>query len=181
MSGKQFCWNWMKVHRTVPHLADQCRWNNAFSRQDKDAAFLRDVTYLNEQPEFCVMDVTRRHLHGKEGLYCRVYGTAATLRAQLSQHGREVAMNQFTPKCFGISTVSMLRDHFEHFENTKSDTFDLLIDIANNRAETTSNSSQMTRFEKGNYDKEAGGKKSLNARSIEQGLLVKSLRLLSTS
>ena len=100
------------------------------------------------------MEVNRRHLHGKDGIYCRIYGQADTLRAQLMQHGRESSLSQMSHKSFGISSVTMMRDGPALFDSNREAVFDFLISIANMQHETTSNPARMTRFERVNHDKE---------------------------
>ena len=80
MSVRQFTWTWAKLSVVVAHLADQTRFNNAYSGPDKEEAYVRDVEYYNGHPVFSSMEVNRRHLHGKDGIYSRTYGQANTLR-----------------------------------------------------------------------------------------------------
>ena len=154
MSIRQFTWTWAKVSVVVAHLADQSQFNNAYSGQDKEEAYVRDIEYYNGHPVFSSMEVTRRHLHGKDGIYCRIYGHADTLRAQLMQNGREISLGQMNHKCFGISSVTMMRDGPAIFDSNKEEVFDFLISMSNMQHETTSNPARMTRFERVNHDKE---------------------------
>lgn len=108
MSVRQFTWIWAKLSVVVAHLADQTRFNNAYSGQDKEEAYVRDVEFYNGHPVFSSMEVNRRHLHGKDGIYSRIYGQADTLMAQLMQNGREMSISQLTHTCFGISSVTMI-------------------------------------------------------------------------
>ena len=153
MADLQFNWNWPKVEVAVNHVADQARFNCAFSGQDADQAYERDIKYYNGHPTFSKMEVTKRHLHGKEGLYAKLYGTAEALRSQLVQKGRDAALILLTPKSVGVSAATMIRDGVEYYVSSRHSVFDLLLMIANNQLETTSDPERMTRYERLNYDK----------------------------
>ena len=70
------------------------------------------------------------------------------------QNGRQMSISQLSDKCFGISSVTMIRDGPAHFDSNKEEVFDFLISMANMQHETTSNPARMTRFERVNHDKE---------------------------
>ena len=152
--GRQFVWNWAMIHFVVGNLEDQTRATNAFSGQNPDDAYAKDLLLLNSQSIFSQMAVTKRHLHGKKGVYALLFGLAESLRSQLIQNGREKALTFLTYKAMNISTASMIREGREFFVKTREDVFDQLINIANMQLENTTNPERMTRTERANYDKE---------------------------
>lgn len=109
MAARQFIWTWPKAVVVISHLADQQRFNSAFSGQNPDDAYNRDLDYYNGLSQFSDMEVTKRQLHGKDSIYTRIYGLADSLLSQLMKNGRDVAINLLDYKAFGISTASMLR------------------------------------------------------------------------
>jgi hypothetical protein len=153
MSELQFNWNWPKIECTVEHVVDQTRFNCAYSGQDPDEAYERDIAYLNANHLFAKMCVTKRHLHGKDGLYVRLFGVALALSSQQCQKGRTAALEQLTPKSLGVSAATMIRDGPGHYLATRERVYDQLLIIANNQMETTSDPDRMTRYERANYDK----------------------------
>jgi hypothetical protein len=153
MSVRQFTWTWPKILVVIAHLADQTRYSSVFSGQNHEDAYSRDIAYYNNESAFSTMEISKRHLHGKDGIYSRIYGHAEALRSQLIANGRDSAIGQLTYKLLGISTVTMIRDGLEFFQSTKLTAFNQLIQIANEQLETTSDPSRMTRHERVNYDK----------------------------
>lgn len=121
--------------------------------QNPDQAYERDIRYYNGHPMFSKMEVTKRHLHGKEGLYTKLYGTAEALRSQLIQKGRDAALILLTPKSLGVSAATMIRDGSDYYIASRENVFDQLLVIANNQLETTSDPERMARYERTNYDK----------------------------
>jgi hypothetical protein len=59
--------------------------NNVFSGQNPENAILIDLAYYNSQYSFSrdEVEVTKRHIYGKDGCYNRIYGHAEVLRGQL--------------------------------------------------------------------------------------------------
>ena len=100
------------------------------------------------------MEVTKCHLHGKDGLYVKFYGMAESLMSQLVQKGRDAALLLSTPKSLGVSAATMIRDGADHYVSSRVSVFDQLLMIANNQLETTSDPERMTRSERLNYDEE---------------------------
>lgn len=64
------------IHFVVGNLEDQTRAKNAFSGQNPDDAYAKDLLLLNSQSTFSQMAVNKRHLHGKKGVYDLLYGLA---------------------------------------------------------------------------------------------------------
>jgi hypothetical protein len=89
MESRQFVWSLAKLVVVVKHLADQKRHNNAYSGQAREKAYEMDIAYYASCDEFTSANVTKRQLHGKEGLYDKIYGHAAALRSQLCELGKE--------------------------------------------------------------------------------------------
>ena len=110
MSELQFNWNWPKIEFGVDNIVDQTRFNCAFSGQDPDQANERDLRYYNSDQLFLKMEITKRHLHGKDGFYVRVNGVAEALRSQLVQNGRDAALLIMTPESLGVPAATMIRD-----------------------------------------------------------------------
>jgi hypothetical protein len=142
------------IYFVVGNLGDQTRATNAFSGQNPEDAYAKDLLLYNSQPIFATMAVTKRHLHGKKGIYALLFGIAASLRSQLIQNGREKALTFLTYKALNISTASMIREGRESFVKNREEVFDNFINIANNQLENTTNPERMTRTERAIYDKE---------------------------
>jgi hypothetical protein len=51
-----------------------------------------------QDQRFSNIKVTKKRLHGKDGLHVRLYGVADALRSQLVQKGPDAALLLVTPK-----------------------------------------------------------------------------------
>ena len=91
MENKNSSWTFDKLQIVVSHLADQQRFNCAFSGQNREAAYRTDLAFYNSDLAFANLPVTRRHLHGKDGIYSKIYGHAEALRSQTQQFVSEWA------------------------------------------------------------------------------------------
>ena len=99
--ARQFLWTLEKLLIIVNHLADQKRWKCAYTGQTKaivEAAYDADIKYYVSREEFESSSVTRRQLHGKDGLYEKIYGHAAALKSQLHEVGKDRALSQMNLK-----------------------------------------------------------------------------------
>ena len=94
MSVRQFTWTWAKLSVVVAHLADQSRFNNAFSGQDKEDAYVRDTDYYNGHPVFATMEVNRRHLHRKDGIIVEI----TVKQTRLGRNSCSMAGNRLSAK-----------------------------------------------------------------------------------
>ena len=68
------------------------------------------ITTLNTTDlamSFISANVTKRQLHGKDGLYERIYGHAAAMRSQMCELGKERTMVQMNLKTLVISQTSL--------------------------------------------------------------------------
>ena len=142
METKLFSWNFDKLHLVVSHLADQQRYNCAFSGQNREGAYEIDLEFYHSDPAFANLPVTRRHLHGKEGIYSRIYGHVEALRSQLQQFDRETAIQALNFKTLGLA---MSRSSAP--KNMKDEIFDSLISISKQQLEETDDIRRMTRSE----------------------------------
>lgn len=142
MESKLFSWNFEKLHLVISHLADQQRYNCAFSGQNREGAYEIDLDFYNSDTAFANLPVTRRHLHGKDGLYSRIYGHAEALRSQLQQFDRETAIQTLNFKTLGLA---MSRSSVP--KNLKDEIFDSLISISKQQLEETDDTNRMTRSE----------------------------------
>ena len=147
MEARQFVWNLDKLVVVAKHLADQRRYNCTYSGQARELAYESDIAYYSSCDEFASAAVTRRQLHGKDGLYERLYGHAAALRSQLCEVGRESTLDQLNLKTLGIpGTAQSKYDAFD-LTSSRQEIFDCLIEIANEQERVTANPAQMTQNE----------------------------------
>lgn len=144
MEPRQFVWNLSKLVVVVKHLADQKRHNCAFSGQNRDQAYESDIAYYSSCDEFTSAPVTRRQLHGKDGLYDKIYGHAAALRSQLCEVGKDRTEVQMSLKTMGISASSLSKYSSSDLSNSRREIFDCLISIATEQERTTENPVNMT-------------------------------------
>lgn len=147
MESRQFVWSLAKLVVVAKHLADQKRHNCAFSGQSRELAYSADIAYYASCDEFSSSSVTRRHLHGKDGIYERIYGHAAALRSQLCEMGREQTQVQMNLKTMGISATSLAKCSNLELSSSRREIFDCLISIANEQERVTENPSNMTHNE----------------------------------
>ena len=142
MESKNFSWTFDKLQVVVSHLADQQRYNCAFSGQNREGAYETDLAFYNSDPAFANLPVNHRHLHGKDGLYSKIYGHAEALRSQTQQFDRETAIQTMNLKTLGLamSRSSVPRNH-------KDEIFDSLMSISKQQLEKTDDPKRMTRFE----------------------------------
>ena len=147
MESKQFVWSLAKLVVVVKHLADQKRHNCAYSGQSREKSYESDITYYSSCDEFASANVTKRQLHGKDGLYDKIYGHAAALRSQLCEVGRERTQIQMSLKTMGISATSLSKCSNIELSSSRHEIFDGLISIANEQERTTENPANMTQNE----------------------------------
>ena len=132
MESRQFVWSLAKLVVVAKHLADQKRHNNAFSGQSRESAYSSDIAYYATCDEFSSASVTRRHLHGKDGIYEKIYGHAAALRSQLCEVGREQTLLQMNLNLqMSISAASLAKCSNLELLSSRREIFDCLISIAN--------------------------------------------------
>lgn len=147
MESRQFVWNLSKLVIVAKHLADQKRHNCAFSGQSREQAYESDIAYYSSCDEFASATVTRRQLHGKDGLYDRIYGHAAALRSQLCEVGKDRTEVQMSLKTMGISASSLSRCSSSELSTSRQEIFDCLISIAIEQERRPENSADMTQNE----------------------------------
>lgn len=147
MESRQFVWSLARLVIVVKNLADQKRFNCAFSGQTRDRAYDNDIEYYGSCDEFSSANVTKRQLHGKDGLYERIYGHAAAMRSQLCELGKERTMVQMNLKTLGISQTSLSKCSNLEMSTSRQQIFDCLIAIANEQERVTENPMQMTQNE----------------------------------
>lgn len=107
MESKQFVWSLAKLVVVVKHLADQKRYNCAYSSQSREKSYESDIAYYSSCDEFASANVTKCQLHGKDGLYDKIFGHAAALHSQLCEVGRGRTQIQMSLKTMGISATSL--------------------------------------------------------------------------
>ena len=56
MESKISSWNFEKLHLVVSHLADQKRYNCAFSGQNREGAYEIDLDFYNSDPASTMLD-----------------------------------------------------------------------------------------------------------------------------
>lgn len=142
MENKNSSWTFDKLQIVVSHLADQQRFNCAFSGQNREAAYRTDLAFYNSDLAFANLPVTRRHLHGKDGIYSKIYGHAEALRSQTQQFDRETALQTMNLKILGLAMSRSLVPR-----NLKDEIFDSLISISKQQLEETDDPMRMTRSE----------------------------------
>lgn len=147
MEARQFVWNLDKLVVVAKHLADQRRYNCAYSGQARELAYESDIAYYSSCDEFASAAVIRRQLHGKDGLYERMYGHAAALRSQLCEVGRERTLSQLNLKTLGISATAQSKYDAFNLTSSRQEIFDCLIEITNEQERVTENIAQMTQNE----------------------------------
>lgn len=147
MENRQFVWSLPKLLIVTKHLADQKRHNNAFSGQSRELAYSADIAYYASCDQFSSSGVTRRQLHGKDGIYERIYGHAAALRSQLCEVGREQTQVQMNLKTMGISASSLAKCSNLELSSSRREIFDCLISIADEQERVTENPANMTQNE----------------------------------
>ena len=103
MENKNFSLTFDKLQIVVSHLADQQRFNCAFSGQNREAAYETDLAFYNSDPAFANLPVIRRHLHSKDGINSKIYGHAEALRSQTQQFDRETALQTMNLKTLGLA------------------------------------------------------------------------------
>ena len=150
-------WNWDKLTVVAKHLADQRRYNCAYSGQTRELAYESDIAYYSSCDEFASAAVAKRQLHGKDGLYERFYQHAAALRSQHCEVGRERTLAQLNLKTLGISATAQSKCDAFKLTSLRQEIFDCLIEIANEQERATENPAHMTQNEltihrsEGNY------------------------------
>ena len=147
MESRQFVWNLAKLVVVVKHLADQKRHNCAYSGQSRDKSYELDIAYYSSCDEFASGNVTKRQLHGKDGLYDKIYGHAAALRSQLCEVGKDRTQIQMSLKTLGISAASLSKCGNLELSSARQDIFDGLISIADEQQRSTVNPANMTQNE----------------------------------
>ena len=147
MEARHFVWNLDKLVVVAKHLADQRRYNCAYSGQARELAYESDIAYYSSCDKFASAAVTRRQLHEKDGLYERMYGHVAALRSQLCEVGRERTLTQLNLKTLGISATAQSKYDAFNLTSSRQEIFDRLIEIANEQERVTENTAQMTQNE----------------------------------
>lgn len=147
MESRQFVWSLAKLVVVVKHLADQKRHNCAYSGQSREKAYELDIAYYSSCDEFTSANVTKRQLHGKDGIYDKIYGHAAALRSQLCEVGKDRTQMQMSLKIMGISATSLSKCSNLELSSSRQEIFDGLISIANEQERTTENPANMTQNE----------------------------------
>ena len=147
MESRQFVWSLPKLVVVVKHLADQKRQNCAYSGQSREKAYELDIAYYSSCDEFASGNVTKRQLHGKDGLYDKIYGHAAALRSQLCEVGKDRTQVQMSLKTMGISASSLSKCSNMELSSSRQEIFDGLISIANEQERHTENLANMTKNE----------------------------------
>ena len=147
MESRQFVWSLTKLVGVAKHLADQKRHNCAFRGQSRESAYSSDIANYATCDEFSSAGVTRRQLHGKDGIYERIYGHAAALRSQLCEVGREQTLVQMKLKTMGISATSLAKCSNLELSSSRREIFDCLISIANEQEKVSDNPANMTQNE----------------------------------
>jgi hypothetical protein len=147
MESRQFVWSLPKLLVVAKHLADQKRQNCAYSGQSREHAYTSDLEYYATCDEFASSNVTRRQLHGKDGLYEKIYGHAAALRSQLCEVGKDRTQEQMNLKTLGISAASLSRCSNLEISSSRQEIFESLMSIANEQERRTENPANMTQNE----------------------------------
>ena len=131
----------------MKHLADQKGHNNAYSGQAREKAYEMDIAYYASSDEFISANVTKRQLHGKEGLYDKINGHATALRSQLCELGKERTQIQMSIKTMGIPATSLSKCSNLEVSSSRQEKFDGLISIANEQERQPENPVNMTQNE----------------------------------
>lgn len=61
MESKHFSWTFDKLQVVVSYLADQQRYNCAFSGQNREGVYKTDLAFYNSDPAFANLPFNRRH------------------------------------------------------------------------------------------------------------------------
>lgn len=122
--ARQVLWALSKVLLVVNHLADQKRWKCAYTGQTKaivEVAYEADIKYYQSLEDFAGTNVTKRQLHGKDGLYEKIYGYAAAMKSQLHEVGKDIALSQLNLKSLAIPVSSLANITILELNNSRQE------------------------------------------------------------